>query len=60
MTTSISQKIIRAINMLPKEDRQYLLGQIEKARWMSGPTYNEGTHILMDVLHKMIKNKRGD
>lgn len=52
---SIPQKIIRAINMLSKQDRQYLLEQIEESRWKSGPNYSEGTHILMNVMQKLIE-----
>lgn len=51
----LQESLTRAINMLSKEDRQYLLGQIEESRWKSGPNYSEGTHILMNVMQKLIE-----
>jgi len=38
------------VSMLDDTDRDYLLDKIEDARWKSGPYYNQGVHLLFDVI----------
>lgn len=53
-TKTVVADITAGIKLLDKEDREYLLDKIEEARWVTGPTYNKGVHILMNVIEHAI------
>lgn len=43
------------VNMLDHEDKLYILDKIDEARWVTGPTYNQGVHILMNMLQYAVE-----
>ena len=46
----VKNQFVVGINMLDDADRDYLLDKVEESRWKTGPTYNQGVHLLMDVV----------
>jgi hypothetical protein len=48
-------KFMIGFRLLDDADKAYLLDQIEEARWKTGPTYNRGVHILMDVVQYVVE-----
>lgn len=53
-----AKAIAQGIKKLNTHDKSKLLDKIEDARWKSGPTYNEGIHILMNVIEDIIKSSK--
>lgn len=51
----LSNRFIRGIDLLEDDDKAYILDKIEDARWLSGPSYNRGVHILMDVVQLAVE-----
>lgn len=46
----VKDRVAMGVGLLDDADRAYLLDKIEESRWKTGPTYNQGVHMLMDVL----------
>lgn len=46
----VKDRVALGISLLDDADRAFLLDMIEESRWKTGPTYNQGVHMLMDVL----------
>lgn len=44
------EQFVRGVNLLDEVDKLYMLDKIEEARWLMGPTYNKGVHILLDMI----------
>ncbi|MND53007.1 hypothetical protein D3C80_440330 [compost metagenome] len=53
---TIAEAFVTGAKGLGDADREYLLDQIEYARWRTGPTYNEGVHILLDVIQSVVES----
>lgn len=51
----IRDRFMRGIELLEDDDRAYMLDQIEESRWRTGPTYNRGVHILMDMVQLAVE-----
>lgn len=54
-TEEITELFMRGVELLDDEDRDYMLDKIEDARWLSGPRYNRGVHILMDMVQLAVE-----
>jgi hypothetical protein len=52
---NLTKGVASAAVLLDEDDRMYLLDKIEDSRWLVGPTYNRGIHILMDVLQYAVE-----
>lgn len=52
----VKDQIGKGIQMLDDADRDFLLDKIEESRWKTGPTYNQGVHLLMDVLQYALES----
>lgn len=48
-------QIVTGINLLDDADKAYLLDKVEESRWKTGPTYNRGVHLLMDVIQCLVE-----
>lgn len=46
----VKDRVAMGIALLDDADRAYLLDKVEESRWKTGPYYNQGVHMLMDVL----------
>lgn len=51
----IVDKLLVGVQLLEDVDRDYILDKIEESRWKTGPTYNKGVHILMDVVQTIVE-----
>jgi hypothetical protein len=51
----IRDRIVQGAMLLDDADRAFLLDKIEESRWKTGPTYNRGIHILMDVIQCLVE-----
>lgn len=51
----VFEKFLTGVQLLDEDDRDYLLDKIEESRWKTGPTYNRGVHILMDVVQTIVE-----
>lgn len=51
----VKDRVALGISLLDDEDRAFLLDKIEESRWKTGPTYNRGVHMLMDVLQYAVE-----
>lgn len=49
------KRFIEGVYLLDDADRDYLLDKVEGARWQTGPTYNRGVHILLDVVQYAVE-----
>lgn len=52
---SLKDRITQGINLLDDNDKLYLLDKVEESRWKTGASYNEGVHILMDVIQLLVE-----
>lgn len=52
---NLREQFTQGVNLLDHEDKLYMLDKIEDARWMTGPTYNKGVHILMDMIQYAVE-----
>lgn len=52
----VKDRVALGILLLDDADRAFLLDEIEESRWKTGPTYNRGVHILMDVIQYALEN----
>lgn len=55
----VKDRFIKGVSLLDEEDRAFLLDKIEESRWATGPTYNRGVHILMDVIQYTVESSYG-
>lgn len=51
----VKDRVALGIALLDDADRAFILDEIEEARWKTGPTYNRGVHILMDVIQYAVE-----
>lgn len=51
----ITERFMRGVELLEDSDRDYILDKIEDSRWISGPGYNRGVHILMDMVQLAVE-----
>lgn len=51
----VREDFVRGVNMLDMDDKLYILDKIEEARWLTGPTYNRGIHILLDMVQYAVE-----
>jgi hypothetical protein len=51
----IQEQVVRGAELLDDADKLYLLDKVEDSRWLTGPTYNRGVHILMDVIQYLVE-----
>lgn len=51
----IGKRFMVGIELLDEHDKAYMLDQIEEARWKTGPFYNRGVHILMDMVQLAVE-----
>lgn len=51
----ITERFMRGVQLLENDDRDYMLDKIEDARWLSGPYYNRGVHILFDMVQLAVE-----
>lgn len=52
---NVREQFVQGVNLLDMQDKLYMLDKIEEARWMTGPTYNRGIHILMDMVQYAVE-----
>ena len=53
--TNLREKFVQGVNLLDMEDKLYILDKVEEARWVTGPTYNRGLHILLDMVQYAVE-----
>lgn len=51
----LKEQVVAGAHLLDDEDKLYLLDKVEESRWATGPTYNRGVHILMDVVQCLVE-----
>lgn len=51
----ICERFMRGVQLLEDADRDYMLDKIEDSRWLSGPGYNRGVHILMNMIQLAVE-----
>jgi hypothetical protein len=49
------EQFVQGVNLLDMDDKLYILDKIEEARWVTGPTYNKGIHILLDMVQYAVE-----
>lgn len=49
------EQFVQGVNLLDHDDKLYMLDKIEEARWVTGPTYNKGVHILLDMVQYAVE-----
>ena len=49
------EQFVQGVNLLDMDDKLYILDKIEEARWVTGPTYNRGIHILLDMVQYAVE-----
>lgn len=49
------EQFVQGVNLLDMDDKLYILDKIEEARWVTGPTYNKGVHILLDMVQYAVE-----
>lgn len=52
---NLREQFVQGVNLLDMDDKLYMLDKIEDARWVTGPTYNRGVHILMDMIQYAVE-----
>jgi hypothetical protein len=52
---NLREQFVQGVNNLDMDDKLYMLDKIEDARWVTGPTYNRGVHILMDMIQYAVE-----
>lgn len=52
---SLNERFARGVQLLDDADKDYILDKVEEARWKTGPYYNQGVHILMDVVQLAVE-----
>jgi hypothetical protein len=52
---NLREQFVQGVNLLDMDDKLYMLDKIEDARWATGPTYNRGVHILMDMIQYAVE-----
>lgn len=52
---NLTEKFEQGVKLLDTNDQLYLLDKVEEARWKTSPTYNEGVHILLDVVQYIVE-----
>ncbi|UAV89889.1 hypothetical protein REC_19 [Pseudomonas phage REC] len=52
---NVREQFVQGVNLLDMEDKLYMLDKIEEARWQTGPTYNKGVHILLDMVQYAVE-----
>lgn len=51
----LKERMVQGVHLLDDNDKLYLLDKVEESRWKTGVTYNEGVHILMDVIQLLVE-----
>lgn len=52
---NMREQFVQGVNLLDMDDKLYILDKIEEARWITGPTYNRGVHILLDMIQYVVE-----
>jgi hypothetical protein len=52
---NLREQFVQGVNLLDMDDKLYILDKIEEARWLTGPTYNRGVHILFDMVQYVVE-----
>lgn len=52
---NMREQFVQGVNLLDMDDKLYMLDKIEEARWITGPTYNRGVHILLDMVQYAVE-----
>lgn len=52
---NLKTQIVAGAHLLDDNDKLYLLDKVEESRWKTGATYNEGVHILMDMIQLVVE-----
>lgn len=51
----IQEQFVRGVELLDNDDKLYILDKIEESRWLTGGSYNQGVHILMDMVQYAVE-----
>lgn len=51
----LSEDFAAGAMLLDDADKLYISDKVEDARWMTGPTYNRGVHMLLDVVQLAVE-----
>lgn len=52
---TLQVRLPQGLALLDDNDKLYLLDKVEESRWVTGPYYNRGVHIIMDVLQYIVE-----